>query len=92
MGILKDLTTGRSIYLKPTHILGRDPNIVDTPLTNPMCSRLQCVLHYQNGSWFINDKSKNGTFLNGKRLSQKTIQFVWVTQLDSRTIKICCGN
>ncbi len=56
------------IWLKSTHFLGRDPATADTLLKNPLCSRLQCIIYFQNGAWFLTNKGKNGTFLNRQQL------------------------
>ncbi|WP_158658128.1 FHA domain-containing protein [Agarilytica rhodophyticola] len=68
MGLITTLDKSRSIYLKSNHTLGRDMGAADTLLTNPLCSRIHCILSYNKDSWVIEDKSKNGTWLNKKSL------------------------
>ena len=68
MAILKQLSGSSFICLKPVHILGRDPNVADTLLTTQSCSRLHCVFRWQSGQWFVTDESRNGCFLNAKKM------------------------
>jgi hypothetical protein len=70
MGILKSLHSQSTIYLKPVHIFGRDPNIADFILKKDSFSRMHCVIRWQNGLWFLTDESKNGCFINGDRIEQ----------------------
>ncbi len=70
MAILKALNTDHSIYLKPTHIFGRDPSVADTVLNCDSCSRMHCVIRWQNGLWFITDESRNGCHINGERIEK----------------------
>lgn len=72
MGILQTTDGSSLIYLKPVHVFGRDPNVADYILTNHICSRLHCVVRWQNGHWVLNDESKNGCFINGKRTERGT--------------------
>lgn len=39
-------------------------------LHNSYVSRCHTVLFFQGGFWYIEDRSKNGTYLNGQRISQ----------------------
>ncbi len=68
MGLLTTFDESRCIYLKSSPTLGRDSGLVDTLLHDPLCSRLQCIVSYHKEGWVIEDKSKNGTWLNGDRL------------------------
>ncbi|TQV88041.1 FHA domain-containing protein [Aliikangiella coralliicola] len=70
MGIFNSIHSKTSIYLKPVHIFGRDSNTADTVISHQGSSRLHCVLRWQAGHWFVTDESKNGCFINGKRIEK----------------------
>ena len=70
MAILKVLNGSSFVCLKPVHIFGRDPNVADTLLTTQSCSRLHCVFRWQGGQWFVTDESKNGCFINARRIEK----------------------
>jgi len=65
MAYLTENISGKKIYLKPVHSFGRDHASVDSPIKNTFASRLQCIIRFKNGAWYIEDKSKNGTIING---------------------------
>lgn len=74
MGKLIHRENGTLIYLRPMHSIGRDPTISDTPLENPLCSRMHCIIQFNGSNWVIFDKSKNGTYVNDNKLEEpKTI-------------------
>ncbi|MCO7225589.1 FHA domain-containing protein [Pleionea sp. CnH1-48] len=70
MGTFNSVHSNTSIYLKPVHIVGRDANAADTLISHPGSSRLHCVMRWQSGHWFVTDESKNGCFINGKRIEK----------------------
>ncbi|WP_444893565.1 FHA domain-containing protein [Microbulbifer sp. TRSA001] len=74
MGLLVNSKTKQRIYLKSIHSMGRDAESCDTALYCPLCSRLQCVIRYQNSAWYLYDESRNGTYLNGAKLSSGGIR------------------
>ena len=53
-------------------VMGRDPE-ADVRLENNRISRLHAKVSYEKGCWWIIDlSSRNGTVLNGKRITQAT--------------------
>ncbi|WP_226647856.1 FHA domain-containing protein [Microbulbifer variabilis] len=74
MGILVNSKTKQRIYLKSIHSMGRDPESTDTTLECPLCSRLQCTIRYQNDLWYLYDESRNGTYLNNKKIPLGGVQ------------------
>ncbi len=70
MALLKLLDSDTLIYLKPVHIFGRDPSVADTVLDHDSCSRMHCVMRWQAGMWFVTDESRNGCYVNGKRIAK----------------------
>ncbi len=71
MGRLFNLETEQITCLKSWHVFGRDLNVSDTPLYSSLCSRLQCIISFNNNNWIITDKSKNGSYLNHKLISDE---------------------
>src|SRR3989338_2249178 len=52
--------------------IGRDASC-DIQLTHPEISRQHCLLEKQNGSFAITDLSRNGTYVNEKRIRNQTL-------------------
>ncbi len=70
---------GRPIELEITE--GRAPRVIgrsseaDVPLADPEASRQHATLQAAAGSLYVTDEgSRNGTFLNGKRLANEGIE------------------
>ncbi|MFC7419713.1 FHA domain-containing protein [Iodobacter arcticus] len=56
------------LYLRTLHIFGRNPSKVDTVLGNSDASQIHTVIAWNGVCWDITDHSRNGTFIDGKRL------------------------
>ncbi len=73
--VLNFLVTSRpkSIALKPgEYRVGRDEDENDIVLTEFTVSRKHCLLLFRKGKWWIKDlKSKNGVYVQGKRIKGK---------------------
>ncbi len=67
-GILRS-SSGQSIHLRAFHLFGRSQDC-HTQLSSHDVSRVHCVLLWQDGKWLVQDKSTNGVWLNGKRLTK----------------------
>jgi two-component system response regulator HydG len=51
---------------------GTDCHII---LTDPLCSRVHCVLERRDGSWWIRDtQSRNGTYVNNQKIDEAQLQ------------------
>ena len=63
----------KSIALKPgEYKVGRDEEENDIILTEFTVSRKHCLLFFKKGTWWIKDlKSKNGVYVQGKRIKGK---------------------
>jgi hypothetical protein len=55
-------------YLNAYHCIGRSVTNVDTVINAPEISRTHAIIEWKNGQWLIRDLSKNGTWVNNKKL------------------------
>jgi len=54
-------------------VLGRDPGDTGVKVADPRCSRRHATFRMVDGAWMVEDlKSKNGTFVNGERITTPT--------------------
>ncbi|MBR6089715.1 MAG: FHA domain-containing protein, partial [Anaerolineaceae bacterium] len=64
----------RTIILGSSQVFGRDMVMADICITSPFISRRHAVIFEDSGTWYIQDlRSKNGTFINDKRLDDKRV-------------------
>ena len=69
-------------------IIGRDEE-VDMPLSDEAVSRTHSIITYENGKLYIRDlESKNGTYLNGKRIVKEELKDGDVIRVGDTTIKV----
>lgn len=68
MAILRNRATQRKIYLRTHHIFGRGRS-ADTLLEHPDASQLHASIRWSGKVWELRDHSRNGTLLDGARLS-----------------------
>ncbi|MCD9460561.1 FHA domain-containing protein [Marinibactrum halimedae] len=61
------------IQLRSTHSFGRDVNNCDTGLSDSLCSRNHCIIEYIGNTWVLIDHSKNGTYVNNKKVEAKRV-------------------
>ena len=69
MGYLLDKNGKRRIPLRAHHTIGRSADKVDSVVAAPAVSRIHAVVEWFHEGWQIRDLSRNGTWLNGKRLT-----------------------
>lgn len=68
MGLLRALEPVEEVVLYPEHTLGRSKNCL-LKVSHPGVSALHAMIFWVDDGWFIKDLgSKNGTFLNGRRV------------------------
>ncbi|GKW54387.1 phosphopeptide-binding protein [Pseudoalteromonas sp. NCCP-2140] len=72
MAVLICKDSGKSIYLRDFHRFGRLAHSVDTLLNYPEVTRIHAVIEWVEPHWYIRDLSKNGVWLNGKKLEKQT--------------------
>jgi pSer/pThr/pTyr-binding forkhead associated (FHA) protein len=69
MGVLKDKETGLSAILEPHTVIGRDPRC-SLRVMSDWVSTQHATLRWTGGGWEIRDlSSRNGTFLDGERIT-----------------------
>ena len=68
MAILKNRATQRKIHLRTLHVFGRGRSS-DTLLESPDASQLHASIRWTGTAWELHDHSRNGTLLDGARLS-----------------------
>src|SRR5512139_3175826 len=42
-------------------------------LEDPLCSRHHAEIWFQDGHWYLRDLSRNGTFVNGLRITEQVL-------------------
>lgn len=70
---IQHATPFHQIFQPRTTLIGRaDPNAKADVLisNNPYISNPHCEISFENGSYYVTDKSSNGTFINGRRLQK----------------------
>jgi hypothetical protein len=70
MAVLTCKDSGKSIYLRDFHRFGRLAHSVDTLLNYPEITRIHAVIEWVEPHWYIRDLSKNGVWLNGRKLEK----------------------
>lgn len=69
MGSLVNERNGQRVVLRAIHVVGRREMRCDTCLDDKEVSRVHAVLRWNDGHWFIADQSRNGTWVDGRRLA-----------------------
>ncbi|GAA6169849.1 FHA domain-containing protein [Sessilibacter corallicola] len=69
MARIKHLDSHEEVELRACHTFGRRSDLVDSLIQEPEISKIHALIEYKNNNWFLKDLSKNGTWLNGKKLS-----------------------
>jgi len=68
MGIIKNIKTEESIFLKSHHMFGRNREKADTELKNKDVSQIHASVRWNGREWLLTDFSRNGTWMDGNRL------------------------
>lgn len=68
MAVLRNPRTGTRILLRTLHLFGRHPSC-QTIMDCPDVSIMHALVRWNVGHWQILDSSRNGTLLDGKRLT-----------------------
>lgn len=69
MAILFNQATGAEIHLHSIHVFGRHPLKSDTVLDNVDASLIHATVRWNGAGWEIWEHSRNGTMVDGKRLT-----------------------
>ena len=59
-------------YVREYHTFGRRAESVDTFIEHSSVSKLHTFIEWKNSQWYINDVSKNGVWLNEKKITPYT--------------------
>jgi hypothetical protein len=68
MAYLTEYTHNERCYLYAHHSFGRLAHSVETQLSEPHISKVHAIVQWRDSQWEIKDLSRNGTWLNGKKL------------------------
>lgn len=69
MAFISNQLDGRIIVLRPLHAFGRRPSVCQTVMTAPDVSLVHALVRWNQQAWEIVDQSRNGTTVNGVRLT-----------------------
>ncbi|MBT0569632.1 FHA domain-containing protein [Curvibacter sp. CHRR-16] len=69
MALLWNVFRHYRAMLRPVHMLGRDPQACHTWVNAPDVSKLHVQIHWHDGRWELCDRSRNGTWINGRRIA-----------------------
>lgn len=76
------------VVIQRTFLIGRNPQCCNLVLEQDTVSRRHCCIEVMEDGVSITDSSRNGTDINGVRLSEKTI----LLQAGSHRIELCRGE
>jgi len=68
MGILNNIKTEESIFLKSHHVFGRNSEKADTVINIRDVSQIHASVRWNGREWLLTDFSRNGTWIDGIRL------------------------
>ena len=71
MAELRKNNSQELIYLTKYHLFGRKKQVVTTHLDHPNISRIHVLFEWKDNNWVMQDKSRNGVWLNGKRINRE---------------------
>lgn len=74
MAYLVDKSSQEYCFLYAHHSFGRFQFSVDTLIDDLSVSKIHAIIEWLNGKWFIRDISRNGTWLNHKRLNKDELE------------------
>lgn len=69
MAVIENISTGEKIVLRSHHVFGRRVAGTDTQINDPCISQIHCAVRWEGNEWFIQDFSRNGTWLDNKRIT-----------------------
>ncbi len=64
------LESKEPVLLRTTHVFGRSTNATNTNIDQANVSRIHASIVWQEFEWVLQDKSTNGTFVNGTRVKK----------------------
>jgi hypothetical protein len=66
--VLREEASLQVLYLRSLHVFGRNATKADTFLTSQEVSQIHASIRWNGHGWELIDHSRNGTFVNGRRL------------------------
>ena len=78
--ILREEKTQQILHIRALHVFGRNVDKADTVLTSVDASQIHAVIRWIGQHWEILDHSRNGTFINDKRIVTNTITELFTGQ------------
>ena len=72
MAVIRNLQTNQRVILMANHIIGRHPVTSHLVLENPKASRIHANIGWDGFKWVLQDNSSNGTFVNHKKMQNKS--------------------
>jgi hypothetical protein len=76
MAYLIEKNCQKFCHLYAHHSFGRFQFSVDTLIEDLSVSKIHVIIEWSNGKWFIRDLSRNGTWLNHKRLAKEEVEIL----------------
>lgn len=74
MGTIKNNVSGETVLLYTQHLVGRNKLISNTYLNEKDISQSHALIYWKNDSWYIEDRSRNGTIVNNDYIKNNTLK------------------
>ena len=74
MAVLRQVNRGIHVPLNVRHIVGRLKATSHTCIPENDISRIHAIISWKDGSWRLQDQSRNGTLVNGKLVTQGQVK------------------
>lgn len=74
MASIENIDSNEIVILHTYHMFGRNKDVCNTCIYGDAISRSHATIHWARPYWYIQDHSKNGTWINGRLIHQWTIK------------------
>ena len=72
MAYLKSTTSEKITFLHTEHVFGRKSSAANSSLISDLISRKHCCIQWDGTRWVIKDYSRNGTWINNRKIKANT--------------------